>query len=49
VLTDKERMELYNLRRRVVSQKEEIKRITDYAKRLEGLLEELRRQHEALR
>lgn len=34
MLTDKEKMELLNLRRRVVAQKEEIKRLQEQIKRL---------------
>ena len=34
MLTDKEKMELMNLRRRVVAQKEEIKRLQEQIKRL---------------
>lgn len=34
MLTDKEKMELLNLRKRVTSQKEEIKRLQEQIKRL---------------
>lgn len=34
MLTDKEKMELMNLRRRVVAQKEEIKRLQEQVKHL---------------
>lgn len=34
MLTDKEKMEMLNLRRRVVAQKEEIKRLQEQIKRL---------------
>lgn len=34
MLTDKEKMELLNLRKRVVSQKEEIRRLQEQIKRL---------------
>lgn len=40
MLTDKEKMELLNLRKRVAAQKEEIKRLQEQNKRLKEMIEE---------
>lgn len=40
MLTDKEKMELLNLRRRVVAQREEIKRLQEQVKHLREQIEE---------
>lgn len=39
-MTDKEKMELLNLRKRVVAQKEEIRRLQAEVKKLKGALQD---------